>query len=679
LFETQSNKPAILLILLTAVFFGVFCTYYVSIEDPVYVWDFGEFWRMYQQLGERLASGSPGWFRGVLASVYSQDYNISGALPLLPTYFVFGGGRSAYVASIAVLYGVPACVLAAYIAIRACSLKHRSSKAATFLIAASSLSLWTPTLRGMWDVAGLIPLGVATILILRTQYLARASIPQLMAAGILLWAAFLLRRWYAYSVVAIMAITFCFALVASGKETFTLKGVFWTFSKFALVTTVFFLVALAMQYELVSRVLHTNYGDLYAAYQKSFSENLTMAVQRTGVVNCVIIATGIVSAVFSRALQVIFCAMVAIIEYLLFTRTQMMGVHHFLPVAFWLFPALIFGVKSIGSTIRLREQLSMVAFAAIAIVAFFGSTVLPSLLPDSFSPQASSRPLRLDNRGGYGQLIQAIRNNRRGSEQVATFGSSLKLSDDLLRSLAPDIRDYIASTPHVASLQPFRFDLLRADYQVASAPAQTQLAPGAQRHLEIPNNMLIEGKGFGSGYTKIGGPYKLSEGVDAFLYKRTRPLTLDDVDQVFRLMVDFNPAWRVQFLDTMEPRLALRTQSLGDKWGRATIFGDNVFLSPGENTPTEMSVPLKFNDSKQPKAVSFAVSADVLASCPTADGVDVTMTIDGTPTWKGALAPGSQQTVTIPPFGETLSILVDKRGNPYCDQLSVTFSITPKK
>ncbi|WP_312942176.1 hypothetical protein [Agrobacterium pusense] len=661
----------IALILLSTSLYIAFCIYFVFLEDPVYVWDFGEFWRMYQRLGAGL--GSPGWLESVIMSVYNMDYNISGALLLMPTHLMFGEGRGPYVATIAVLYGVPACALAAFIAITVCSLKSKLSQAATFILALSNLPLLAPTLRGMWDTVGLIPLGLAAILILRSSYLTKARLAQVVVVGASLWATFLLRRWYAYSVVGLMTVTFVFAITSSHRELRNSKAALALLGKFSLVTAVFCFLALVAQGGLISRILFTNYGELYAAYHRSFSENLQMAFQRTGIVNCLVIAIGFISAISYRASGVVFCGTVAALVYFLFTRTQLMGVHHFLPVAFFMFPVLVFGVKSASTVVRLRDQWAFVAYTVFSVFILLGSTVFPRWLPASIYP-SENRPLTLDNRIGYEQLIQAIRQSRSGPDQINTFGSSLILNDSLLRSLSPDLSNYVLITPHLASVQPFRFESLRAKYQVATIPAMTHLAPGTQRHLEVPNNLLIAGSGFGSGFARIGGPYQLSDGVSAFLYKRNRSLVADDVIKLIPVLLGVNPSWHDDFFNGMELRLALRDEELGDKWGNVVSLGNSVLIHPGEKTPTSVIVPLKFLDSKLPKSVSFSMPVEALKSCPMADGVTVFVSLDGQADWSSKILPGETRNASIVP-GEKLKISVQNNDNPYCDSVTAAFSM----
>ncbi|UGY10669.1 hypothetical protein [Phyllobacterium pellucidum] len=672
MFAARPRWVYTLILLSIAILYIAFCTYFVAHEDPIYVWDFGEFWRMYQRLGAGL--GTPGWLGGVANSISTADYNISGALPLIPSYLLFGGGRAPYVATIAALYSMPAVVIASYIAAESASLENTYAKGATLLIAASTLPLLAPTLRGMWDIAGLIPLGIATIVILKTAYLTRATIRQLILVGVSLWAAFLLRRWYAYSVMSLMVVTLFFAMASSRRDLLKLGTVLSLVVKFAIVTSVFCGLALYTQFGLISRILVTDYGELYAAYHKSFSENLAMALERTGILNCIVIGIGFISAVIFRVPAVLFCGIVATTVYFLFTRTQLMGVHHFLPVAFWSFPVLIFGIKSVGSIIRLHDKSILGLCAVFSITILLGATLFPRVFPEAFYP-TEVRPLTLDNRDGYEKLLRAIHENRKDTDQVNTFGSSLILSDDLLRSLSPDLADYVPFTPHVASTHPFRFEHLRAQYQIATVPALTQLAPGTQRHLQVPNDLIVEGKGFGSGYSKIGGPYRLSVGVDAFLYKRSRAMTAEDMAQLLPVLLEVNPSWRAMFFESMEPRLALRTEILGDKWGRVTPSGSNsVSLHPGETTGTSITVPLRFLESKSPKSITFSMPAQALVSCPNADGVSISVSVDGHVTWEGVLGPGQTQAARIP-VGENLFIGVDKIGNPYCDTIVAEFSM----
>ena len=94
---------------------SLFCWKYVSLEDPVYPFDFGAYWRFFQRYGAMIAT-NPEWWRTAFSEIWNNDYNPSAVIPLYPVYRAFGDGRTAYIIAIAVLYLLPTAVIAAYVA-----------------------------------------------------------------------------------------------------------------------------------------------------------------------------------------------------------------------------------------------------------------------------------------------------------------------------------------------------------------------------------------------------------------------------------------------------------------------------------------------------------------------------------------------------------------------------------
>ena len=60
----------------------------------------------------------------------------------------------------------------------------------------------------------------------------------------------------------------------------------------------------------------------------------------------------------------------------------------------------------------------------------------------------------------------------------------------------------------------------------------------------IPNNLIRHSVGFGQGYALVKGPYYLDGGIVAYIYKRNRSLSDDDVRDLALRLQQFYPAWR---------------------------------------------------------------------------------------------------------------------------------------
>ena len=265
-----------------AVLFG---SAYVSLEHPAYAWDWGRYFRIYRIFGGLAHEDPLGAAGALLGSIAGRDYNAASIVPLLPIYGIWGDSRSAYVAAILALYTVPACFLAAQLAKgRGGDPVDRPKALAVTLAALLFWPLWASALRGMPDVAGLIPLGIATMLLLRTGFMTRATPAQGLLLGLCLWSAFLLRRWYAYSILAVGMVAVGFAIAAVVRAPNEERPALATTATVAFAIGALTLAGClaALQAPLVERILHTNYGDIYAAYQAPFVVQAPASVRACG-------------------------------------------------------------------------------------------------------------------------------------------------------------------------------------------------------------------------------------------------------------------------------------------------------------------------------------------------------------------------------------------------------------
>ncbi|MEJ1938447.1 hypothetical protein WDZ92_50275, partial [Nostoc sp. NIES-2111] len=228
-------------------------------------------------------------------SISEEDYNVSGLWPLLPVYWLLGGDRVVYVAAICALYVVPAALVAAYLA-----LQGRSAAGPVWLAVISALLMpvfWNAALRGMIDPIGLIPLGLAASMIWNTRFLTQGSRRAALGLGVLLWLPFLFRRWFAFSLVALIGLSLVAALCtlllnrkADGRP--LLAQLRDTLGRWSLAGLATILGLVLYQLPLVDRILHTDYSDIYSAYQMSVWDHVTAYSANFGPVVAVFLALG---------------------------------------------------------------------------------------------------------------------------------------------------------------------------------------------------------------------------------------------------------------------------------------------------------------------------------------------------------------------------------------------------
>jgi len=664
---------------ISGLFIVAFCAAYIHREHPVYVWDYAHYWTLYQHYGASLAIDPLRAFKSLLVEIDTLDYNPLGVIPLFPFYELFGGGRLPYVAAVALLYLLPTAVLATWLARRNIDARG-ANELWLFVIALTFVPFWTPTLRGMVDISGTLFIGLATLLLFRTDFLRSRPVHYGLLLGFLLWMPFLLRRWYAYSIVIFFAAAVIVGMAKTVIEKKSRSAIYNLISALTIAGCVLLALIALFQKDLAVRILSTSYADIYDAYQLPLEKHFEMLIGHFSLYAALFSAIGAAVAIRQRKFEVVFCLIAAVGTFLFFIRTQRLGIHHYLPVAFWIFPVLATGMWWCSRAFAfLPHPLRLLPFslasAVILLAAVAPVSRQPGWVPRLAIPQGNAAPLHIDNFEEYRRLVGDLAALTRDGSRFVVYASSLNLSDSLVTALEPALAKSVIYTPHIAKVAFFNFDALRADFAVAITPPQEHLAPGSQANVTVPGQWLLEGRGFGRAYERIPGhAYDLADGSQAFLFRRTRPVNLEEIGELVAMLDSHYPGWGEKFRSSMNARFAARTQALGDQWGQVIITGDDkVLIHPGTTLPTTLTVPLNGAGFKMPRSVNLAIPQGVLTACPDADGVTVTVSGDGAILWQGDVLPGGEADVDISPGHRDLSIQVASRARPNCDHLIATF------
>ena len=238
-----------------------FVSAYVSAEHPAYAADFGSYWNQFRFFGQAFMESWPEALALLRSEIKSADYNSSAQILLLPFYWTLGGERVVYISAVVAIYLLPA----AYVATRIArdGRTDAGPPAVLILFAAWSFTpFWAPTLRGYVDIAGLVPLGLAALLLLKTDFLTRADRKTAICFGLLLWCPFLFRRWYAFSIIALLLTTFLIVVIKNTRR----EKPFWKISNDIVLNYGFagssaLLAAIIFQPNLITRVYQTSYSD----------------------------------------------------------------------------------------------------------------------------------------------------------------------------------------------------------------------------------------------------------------------------------------------------------------------------------------------------------------------------------------------------------------------------------
>lgn len=550
-----SNRPAVGLAALLGTLAGVFFLhYYIGHEDPAYPWDWGGYYRLYQDSAKLLLSGDLLWLPSIFHSILSDDYNASSIAPLFPFYAVFGDARFGYVLAVFLTYLLPTAIITTILSRQAIDRDGASSPSATIEIlwigAAALLfpAFWAPTIRGMPDIAGLVPLGLATILATRGDFLTRPLVRTAIHIGVLLWLAFLLRRWYAFATVGFVVTAVGFSTLQILRAPRPWPALMAALRAYGAMAGIIAFLLLAFQSQLVLRILTTSYADEYAAYQRPLADQFFMLYERFGNVFCLLALAGVVLALMRRNASVIFCALAAVLTFAIFSRTQAPGLHHTLPIFLWLFVAAIYPLGVLFRRLPAAARLPAALAAALWAGLSFGSVFVPEVRTATawaapVVPRLTIYPLKLGNLSEYRRLIAAIKALQPPTAMVAAYGSGDSFSDALLSALDRSLEPRLSWIGHVDSRDRMRLGPLRAPYAVVADPVPRHLPTGTQEVVRVPAESILGGTDLGSGYEKIDGPFVLDETHKAYIFHRKRDLSDEDISWLQAKLRQSYPAW----------------------------------------------------------------------------------------------------------------------------------------
>jgi hypothetical protein len=569
----------------------VFVTAYVRAEDAVYLWDYRGYWSQYDEIGADIRNLQFGTvldltFRAILRS----DYNPTPILLLEPFHLLFANDRIGYISGIALLYLIPVAFLGAHLSADTIpfGLSPGAKKETTVLlllpVAALFPPFWTPSLRGYPDIVGLLPLGLASVLALRSELSASVWLRRSAQLGALLWGAFLLRRWYAYADLALLASSFLVETARlrmlnqlSAQRTAILAA------NHGIAGGTIVALAALFQPILLLRILRTDYADAYAAFQVSNYQHLANLYAYFGPVYLALSAVGAAVTVGlfltgdDRGRAGTFFALNAVLLYLVFTRTQDFDLHHYLPLSLWLLVLAASGLSVLISYFRLSTLKALIAIYVVAGLTFasvFGA--LPSVIDARLAwvlPQTKIPPLKFPDRNAYNVMLDKLNAAMRPGDSFAVLGHYDQLSSELVRVLDPPLANRMVDSTIFDARDGFEIEPFQARFILVSDPPDLAGFPANQmRVITFPSERILHGKGIGAAYRRLGDGFQLRPNVTGYIFERTRPFTRDEVDELFEAFFAVYPKWRSSY------RL-LRLALLGDV--KVHVRGEQVPLQIG--------------------------------------------------------------------------------------------------
>ena len=652
------------------------CYSFVASENQAYTWDSRFYWVVWNEYTGLLHDSFSQWLGNIKSSVYSTDYNSLPIIALIPFNYLPIGNREAYILGVYFLYLLPF----AYIAMRLFAVAagvDKKYQPYVFVFLASFIPFITPTLRGYPDIIGMIPLSLCCLILFKVNilnYRGYRFVLLAIAVGVLLWLPFAFRRWYAYSVVSLfITLPFLNTFLFGGKARFSKERIFKYFAFFTISAVVVIFAVCLFQFELAKRILTTNYSDIYSAYKATEEATLLITLNYAGLYLLPLIFLGVAYIFFGSSSRLkVLCAFALanfIITYIIFTRTQTPGMQHGMPLCFWLAILVLSALKLFFDKLKKGLATTLtIAFALLTAAVFISTYSKPFGKPEWVSRYLPGKeyPLRLENFDHYHELIAFMSARVGADDKVAVFASSGSLNNDLFAAISPaSFVSHIANVSQVDLRDKLTIEAFSSRYAIVTDPTQTHLDIHGQQVISLPNNLILEGKGIGAAYIRVSQPFILSGGVQAYVYEKTRPYTIDEYRSMIDEFARSYPSWKAEYENNLTESYLSAAVQKGDTWGQFSMYREGrIYAHPGATTPTVVRMFVGEYDTLRITSVN--------KNCGKTDGVKVIIE-DATQRVEKHIATAESEVVDMRDFhNKDITLIIDNNGSSACDGLEIS-------
>lgn len=592
--KKQYSLFAFIIISFVMIFFSI---YYVSLEHRVYSWDYTTYWKLWDKVAITLIQEPCSVLNMILKSVKVDDYNLIPIIFISLFKFLPIDNRISYIISIVICYFIPVVFLYHVVVSKITTVLDKIYSSIIYVLPATFVAFWTPTLRGYPDIVGLSFILLALLLVCK-QDLSKISIKNAVILGLILWGAFLFRRWYAYTVFSLY-LSLPFLNYAFFNSRLELKKIFIICINFAIAGCVSFLFAVLFQWSLLKKIILTDYSTIYSAYQSHFLTSLNITIDRVGLLLVAFALIGFLVSLFSnRKIKVfaIFALFNLVFTFIFFTRTQMPGMHHNLVFALWFLFLFTFAIDWIFRKFCITES----GKAVFAIILTLGLIIIQtlSLLNVKFDKllPMKSLPYTINNYVEYQRLLDTIQNLVKSNETISILSSSPSLNDDMLRTFSKGtLNKRVIRIAHVDLRDKINLLQYQSNYVVVTMPVQLHLNPIGQRIISIPVEVILNKRNIGNAYEKLDISFALDRGIKAFIYKKVRPFTKEEVSEFFDEFYRYYPNWRDLYDKPMITSYFSAKVDLSEK-GIFRLSNDgSIFSRAGEYKETKVEWVLNTN------------------------------------------------------------------------------------
>ncbi len=482
---------------------------------------------------------------GAVQNSLKFEYNMVPIAPIALVEALAGKtSRLFLILGIAALYVAPTLAAGALL-LRRCAPFELGGRTALLLTVLAALIFpiaFFPSLYGQPDIGGVGILATLLYVAFRRGRSSQDAVASMIVVGGLLILLFVFRRWYVFLAPAILAMLAVNEFRRQPCGATAARRLFATFSALALFGSFAALCGFAFVWDRLLTMASADYVGAYKAWANPAPVEMGHALDHFGYGPLALFLFCALYLIAHRATRVAGLAALAtpLLVVTVFESVQGFGVHHYL----LLIPCMVFAVALAAARMATTQARARAVFAALAICA--AASLSGVALPGAGTPIQLARlvptvdmtPPRRVDMAEIDRLTRDLARHADAGEKVCVVAATGILNATIIRenaanltqetrSLLGDNLIYLGEVDRRdAKLLPLVAD---CDVAVVTDPAQIRLATEEQQLVAYLDAAIKSGAGLGAAFQPTEQSYRLGNGVQARLYRRTAPIAPEDL------------------------------------------------------------------------------------------------------------------------------------------------------
>ncbi|MCL2567047.1 MAG: hypothetical protein FWE18_02985 [Alphaproteobacteria bacterium] len=506
-------------------------------------------------------------FLAVYTSVLSQEYNNFFTLFLYPFINPFPFSRHLFISSVLLIFFIPAILILRVFLKSILHIKSNILLVYIIFLAIIFMPFLNPTLSGWIDIFGYIPLLLFYIMYFKLPIEER-NYKTIILMSFLFYMPFLIRRIYIYEMITFtvfVIIWAAFDIIYNKKFNKTyIKNWILKHFVFGLGVIVFVLI---FQSKLIIHVIFTSYSALYSSYQYNlYYEHFLNLYKQIGKYFLGMAIVGSILGIFSpyRKITIFFTFSVSA-TFFLFNLTQYMDNQHILDtIALGIFVLNVIAILCVSHYIKfpVLKALFLAVVLIVNIFAFLSSMTIRHskfskyLIDNKVISNSNVNPIVDPNFDEKLSLINKINSFVPDNENfmVLTHGGRILqtyfMSYSFYNLHTYDTRAVWGSIQDLRDLIKDAF--FKTKYIIMESTGQSEFNK-EQKVVSIPFKEITQYRNnVGKAFRKTDFKFITKDGVEIWIYEKTRPFTKQEIQDFLNEFYEFYPQWKELYNNRIE-------------------------------------------------------------------------------------------------------------------------------